>query len=301
MPVASLSLLPSLDGYPEFSSVSHDLLVSSLSRPALTLLWHQRLGHLNFRRQSELHRHTHGLPALPMPGIIDDFAVCLAAKIRKAPHGSASIMVATRCLQGLSINFAFMVQKSSDSARFANLVGLNGETCYVLITDHSSGRIYGRALATKAPPVDWLNRWLANNTPDCLDKYVRVDGGGELGKCHEIRETFTNFGYQIQLTGPDSSHQNGPGERPHQTIGNALCAMLSGAALRPAFWPFAFYYFVRLYNFVPRGSRPSSPHEMCGSELPDLSKLCTFCLRRFRVVLFCTVVLHCTNFGYTLT
>ncbi|KAI2495399.1 hypothetical protein MHU86_19113 [Fragilaria crotonensis] len=275
-PVASLSLLHSLDRYPEFSSVTHDLLVGSLSRPALTLLWHQRLGHLNFRRLSELHRHTRGLPALPMPDITDNCAVCLAAKLRKAPRGSISIMVAMHCLQGLSIDFAFMVQKSSDSVRFDTLVGLNGETCYVLLTDHFSGRIYGRAFATKAPPVDWINRWLANNTPDCLGKYVRMDGGGELGKCHEIRETFANFGYQVQLTGPDSSHQNGPGERPHQTIGNALRAMLSGAALRPAFWPYAFYHYVRLYNFVPRGSRPSSPHEMCGGELPDLSKLRTF-------------------------
>lgn len=275
-PIASISLLHSLDRFPEFSSVSRDLLVGSLSRPALTMLWHQRLGHLNFRRLSELHRHTRGLPALSIPGTIDQCAVCLAAKLRKAPRGSASIMVATICLQGLSIDFAFMVQRSGDPKRFDNLVGLNGETCYVLITDHYSGRIFGRAFATKAPPVDWLNSWLANNAPVCADKYVRMDGGGELGRCHEIRDTFANFGYQVQLTGPDSSHQNGPGERPHQTIGDALRAMLSGAALRPAFWPYAFYHYVRLYNFVPRGSRPSSPHEMCGGELPDLSKLRTF-------------------------
>ena len=275
-PDASISLLHSLDHYPEFSAASRDLLVCSLGRPALTMLWHQRLGHLNFRRLSELHHHARGLPSIPIPSNIDNCAVCLASKLRKVPRGSASTMVATSCLQGLSVDFAFMVQRSSDTKRFDNLVGFNGETCYVLLTDHFSGRIFGRAFATKAPPVDWLNQWLANNTPDCPDKYIRMDGGGELGKCHEIRETFSNFGYQVQLTGPDSSHQNGPGERPHQTIGDALRAMLTGAALRPAFWPYAFYHFVRLYNFVPHGSRPSSPHEMCGGELPDLSKLRTF-------------------------
>ena len=169
-----------------------------------------------------------------------------------------------------------MVQHSKDSARFDNLVGLNGETCYVLLTDHYSGRIFGRAFATKAPPVDWLNQWLANNTPPCPNKYVRMDGGGELGRCREILETFGNFGYQTQLTGPDSSHQNGLGERPHRTIGNALRAMLSGANLRPNFWPYAFYHFVRLYNFIPHGSRLTSPHELCGGESPDLSKLRTF-------------------------
>jgi hypothetical protein len=58
-----------------------------------------------------------------------------------------------------------MVRKSRDSARHNNLVGLNGETCYVLLTDHFSGRIFGRAFATKAPPVDWINSWLASNAP----------------------------------------------------------------------------------------------------------------------------------------
>ncbi|KAI2511652.1 Retrotransposon gag protein [Fragilaria crotonensis] len=160
-------------------------------------------------------------------------------------------MRATTCNQGLSIDFGFMVQKSRDSVRHNTLVGLNGETCYVLLTDHFSGRIFGRAFATKAPPIDWINSWLASNSPQCPDKYVRMDGGGELGKCRDIHRTFANFGYAVELTGPDSSHQNGPGERPHQTIGDALRTMLSGANLQPNFWPYAFYHYIRLYNFVP--------------------------------------------------
>ena len=185
-------------------------------------------------------------------------------------------MRSTVCNQGISIDFGFMVQRSSDKKRQQNLIGLNGETCYALITDHFSGRLYGRAFASKAPPVEWINNWLANNAPSCSDKYVRMDGGGELGKSRDIHQTFTNFGYVIETTGPDSSHQNGPGERPHQTIGDALRAMLSGANLQPNFWPYAFYHYIRLYNFVPHGTRPSSPYEMCGSQLPNLSKLRTF-------------------------
>jgi hypothetical protein len=52
--------------------------------------------------------------------------------------------------------------------------------------------------------------------------------------------------------------------------------MLTGADLRAPFWPYAFYHYLRLYNFVPHGSRVSSPHELCGGELSDLSKLRTF-------------------------
>ncbi len=122
-----------------------------------------------------------------------------------------------------------------------------------LLTDHFSGRIFGRAFATKAPPVDWVNSWLASNSLQCPDKCVRMDGGGELGKCRDIHRTFAIFGYAVELTGPDSSPQNGPGERPHQTIGDALRTMLSGANLQPNFWLYAFYHYICLYNFVPHG------------------------------------------------
>jgi hypothetical protein len=169
-----------------------------------------------------------------------------------------------------------MVQRSSDPKRFENLVGFNGETSYGLhLTDRFSGRLFGRAFATKAPPIDWLNQWLASNLPSCPAKFVRMDGGGKL-YYREIHETFNNFGYQVHLTGPDSSHQNSPGERPHQTIGDALRAMLTGANLRPSFWPYALYHYIRLFNFMPHGDRTASPLVLCGGTLPDRSKLCTF-------------------------
>ncbi len=262
------------DHLPEFSPAAfpETHVVRSHSRSALQMLWHQRLGHLNFRRLLEMHRSVKGMPKFTLSTELEGCPICLAAKLRKAPKGTETTMRATTCNQGLSIDFGFMVQKSRDSTRHNTLVGHNGETCYVLLTDHFSGRIFGRAFATKAPSVDWINSWLASNSPQCLDKCVRMDGGGELGKCRDIHHTLANFGYAVELTGPDSSHQNGPGERPHQTIGDALRSMLSGANLQPNFWPYAFY----LYNFVPHGDRPSSPFEMCGAPLPNLAKLRTF-------------------------
>ena len=166
-------------------------------------------------------------------------------KLRKQPSGNAMTMRSTTGNQGISIDFGFMVQKSRDKKRHHNLIGLNSETCYALITSHYSGQLYGRAFSTKAPPVDWINSWFANNAPSCPNKYVCMDGGGELGMSRDIHQTFANFGYAVELTGLDSSNQNGPSERPHQTIGDALRAMLSGANLQPRFRSYAFYHYVR--------------------------------------------------------
>jgi len=82
---------------------------------------------------------------------------------------------------------------------------------------------------------------LSNATPD---KYVQFDLGGDLGCCAEIVTLFKNAGYAIEPTAPDLSHQNGPGEQPHQSIVESLCAMLGGTGLDLKFWPYAFEHYL---------------------------------------------------------
>jgi hypothetical protein len=70
---------------------------------------------------------------------------------------------------------------------------------------------------------------------------------------------------------------NGMGERPHRSIAEGIRAMIGGSNLDKSFWVYAFYHYLRLYNLIPHGDRPSSPYIMCGNdELPDVSKLRTF-------------------------
>jgi hypothetical protein len=138
--------------------------------------------------------------------------------------------------------------------------------------------LFGQCFASKAPPLDFLNSWLALyvipvDTPDC---YVRFDLGGELGRCDDVVKLFTNAGYHVESTAPDSSHQNGPGERPHRTITDGIRTMLAGASLPPKFWPYAFHHFLRLYNVSPHGSKTTSPFEICSGNKPDLSSLRVF-------------------------
>ena len=200
-------------------------------------------------------------------------------QVRKAARGQTDSCRATTCGQGISVDFGFLVQASgADSSRVRRLKGFNDETCYCLIVDHHSGTLYGECFANKAPPIDFLNRWLAQyGLPvDHPNKYVRMDLGGELGRCREVVDLFEHAGYKVEPTAADSSHQNGPGERPHQTIGDALRAMLGGADLEPKFWAYAFHHFLRLYNVTVHGDRTASPYEICTGQKPNLSLLRTF-------------------------
>jgi hypothetical protein len=198
--------------------------------------------------------------------------------LHKAARGNSNSRRATTCFQGISIDFGFIVQASADSNRLKRLQGIHGETCYCLIVDHFSGMLFGQCFQSKAPPILFLTQWLStygltNGTPD---RYVRFDLGGELGRCREVTELFANAGYIVEATAPDSSHQNGPGERPHRTIANAICTMLAGAALPNKFWPYAFHHFLQIYNVTVHGDKKALPFELCSGRKPDLSLLRVF-------------------------
>jgi hypothetical protein len=87
---------------------------------------------------------------------------------------------------------------------------------------------------------------------------------------------FENAGYRVETTAPDSSHQNSPGERPHQTIADAMRTMLSGANLSMKIWPYVFHHFLRIYNSTVHGDHDASPFELCSGSRPNLSLLRVF-------------------------
>lgn len=259
---------------------THELHVAALTREQQRLLWHQRLGHLHFKRLSAAAKQAYGLPSIVSATcpIGDACPVCQSEKLTKAARRKTDSRKATQCYQGLSIDFGFVVQKSKNEKRLSRLTGLNGETCYVLIADHHSGALHGATFVSKHPPIEYLNRWLARHDPGTAvaNKYVRVDQGGDLGGSSEFRRLFEEAGYTVEPTAPDSSSQNGPGERPHRTIKDALRTMLHGAGMELHFWPYAFQHYLRLYNLVPHGNRDKSAYEICTGRKPNLGQLRTF-------------------------
>ena len=42
-----------------------------------------------------------------------------------------------------------------------------------------------------------------------------MDCGGDMGLSAELVKLFENAAYAVEDTASNSSHQNGPGERPH--------------------------------------------------------------------------------------
>ena len=259
--------------------------IMQMSEKKLRILWHQRLGHMHSRRVAEMHKHADGIPRVPEADEVEKCPVCIQAKLHHANRSKDDARRALVPFQGIAIDFGFMVQRSKDKTRVSELAGLNGETCYCMITDHKSGAIFTEAFSSKAPPLDFINRWLLKYglPKEMKGKYVRMDRGGELAQCPDVVKLFEDAGYSVEDTANQSSHMNGSGERPHRTIGDAVRAMLTGAGLEYKYWPYALQHYTRLYNVTPHRGKEGTPYFIIHGKKPNLRALRTFGCRVYSV------------------
>ena len=103
--------------------------------------------------------------------------------------------------------------------------------------------LYGDTCLSKSSHVIYLESFLQQYSPECKNKWVVLDQGGELYGNPDVCNLFTRYNYTIYPTGGDSSSQNGPVERAHHTVSNGIKSCLIGAGLPIAYWPFAFFKF----------------------------------------------------------
>ncbi|MCP4167411.1 MAG: DDE-type integrase/transposase/recombinase, partial [Chloroflexi bacterium] len=259
-------------------AVSFHEAVAALIEEAKGILWHQRLNHANRRKFSDAHKHVDGIPSLKHPYDCQGCPVCFETKPKRTSTGNGKITQDIHSVgTGLSADWGFVVQKSKNKTRLRQLEGENGEQAFLIVADHFSGMLYGMAAGSKAPPLLWLNRLLTELTPrNEKGKYVTMDQGGEMAKNGEVRKLMGRHKYAIRPTAPGASHQNAPAERPIQTFGNAMRAMLHGADLKMKYWTYAFYHFLRIHNLTPRAGQTQSPYEKVTGKRPNLKNLRTF-------------------------
>ena len=275
--------VPGSPGHPDLplvQSPNPSLAVRQLSSAATRLLWHQRLAHCSDDKLVNAHRYATGVPQFKyQTSILEQCPVCLAAKMRHRDRGSSPTRSATKMYQGLSMDFAFVGQRSQDLSRQQDYLGYNGETCFILIYDHKTETLFGSPRMSKATPLQWLRRWLHQHVPkDLTDRYVFLDQGGELFANPALRLLLErDFQYRLCPTGTAAHHQNGLVERANQTVCHGIKQLLLGAALPILFWPCAFHYFLRVKNAaLPRRGAAQSSHEAATGSKDDLSNLRTF-------------------------
>ena len=265
-------------GLPFHEYIQQQTPVATIKAATERMLWHQRLNHPSDYYLYNAHKHIDGVPKFKhMDPILDTCPTCIQAKQTKEPAGPNTTRVAVYPFQGLSVDFSFSGMKSkNDETRRRDYVGLNGETSWILISDHKTRQTYGDTRLSKGSPIEWLRQFLDDHSPNCSDKYVYMDQGGELYRNPEVRRLFQSYGYDIKPTGAGASNQNGPVERMHLTMANGIRTALFGSNLEPKFWPYAFHHHLRITNDMASKDQDKSPYELSSGKRDNLKELRTF-------------------------
>jgi hypothetical protein len=209
----SRSSSPSSDGSKCDPLEDHDVCVrdidaiNHLNVEATQVIWHQHLGHMHFRKLSDLHMHVEGIPKIALHTDINGCPSCWVFKIRRTDRGSADTRRdATVVGQGISMYWGFIVQRSKTKGCYDKLSGWNGETAYLIIADHFSDYLWGLSSDGKASPLAWFNRWFAQYAPTSAKFcYCSMYQSGELANNNEIQALLAYHCYTPRPTGGDAS------------------------------------------------------------------------------------------------
>jgi hypothetical protein len=119
-----------------------------------------------------------------------------------------------------------------------------------------------------------LEAIMANLPPQ--RRIIRTDGGKEFAGSDAFREKCNEHDYDVQVTGPDSSSQNGKGERPHRTLAEKTKCLLYTARLGMIFWCSAIVYATFLYNRTYHSAIDSTPYQAFTGYKPLCGHILTY-------------------------
>jgi hypothetical protein len=194
-------LVPSAQNSSSVQYGLHDPVIQRIiSDEPTRLLWHARLGHLNYRSLSSLSSSVSGLPKIKDSHSSDNCPSCLESKLRRSPAGHGSMLdKATSYGQVLAGDWGFICMKSADESRIKRLESYYKETSYLIFTCAYSGALFGVCSSSKAVPTAWLDSFFfrLSHKLHHLKKTVLVDRGSELGRSADFQQVASRYRYHL--------------------------------------------------------------------------------------------------------
>nr|GEU92827.1 putative ribonuclease H-like domain-containing protein [Tanacetum cinerariifolium] len=192
------------------------------------ILWHMRLGHLNFKIMNRLVRHNL-VKGLPSKCFENDHTctACLKGKQHKASCKSKLANSVSKPLHTLHMDLFGPTFVSSISHTWYCLV----------VTDDFSRFTWTFFLKTKDETSGILRKFITEieNLKDLKVKIIRCDNMGEF-RNKEMNDFCSQKGIKIEFSNARSPQQNGVAERRNRTLIEAAKTMLANAKLPVTFW-----------------------------------------------------------------
>nr|GEU79469.1 hypothetical protein [Tanacetum cinerariifolium] len=182
------------------------------------MLWHRRLGHLNFKTMNKLVRHNL-VRGLPTKCFENDHTctACVKGKQHKASCKSKLVNSVTKPLHTLHMDLFDPTFVSSISHKWYCLVA----------TDDFSRFTWTFFLKTKDETSGILRKFITeiDNLKDLKVKIIRCDNGGEF-KNKEINDFCLQKGIKREFSNARTPQQNGVAEKRNRTLIEAARTMV---------------------------------------------------------------------------
>ena len=212
------SLPENYDSLPFDENFAKTIPIVALNKEVEAILWHQRLIHCgshSLQSTSLYDDRVQNLAAFYFNDILK-YPICLKTNLTKNFRKKSLCDSVERPYQDLCIDFTFLgkVKRDKDGvvieASRKDVEGMNSETACILISDAQKRMLHGDTRLSKSPPVKYLESFLQQYSPECRNKWVVLDQGGELFGNPDVKNLFKRYQYEIFPTGSDTSSQNDP-------------------------------------------------------------------------------------------
>ena len=265
-----------------FASSPKCEVVKTMTGGAEYELWHQRLCHPGQTVMDSVHISAEGVPNLKSKRhAFFHCDTCAHAKIHKSNRNKSITTKTTSRGERFHMDFGFVrgeEYKKQNKTTKKFITSIDGFNSYLIVVDAHTRFTWIYLTSCKEPPIDIVRNFLDDNGLSKGPRYIRTDQGGELYASKRFHQLVSGKGYTIEPTGSDNSAQNGVAERPNQTFGNMIRALLSNSNLDSRFWSFALRHSVYVKNRLPHSHHQFkvSPFEAYTGRRPDLSNIRVF-------------------------
>ncbi|GJZ19177.1 putative ribonuclease H-like domain-containing protein [Tanacetum coccineum] len=193
-----------------------------------SMLWHRRLGHLNFKTMNKLVRNNL-VKCLPSKSFknIHTCVTCLKGKQHKASYKTKLVNSFNKPLHTLHMDLFGLTSVSS----------LNHKWYCLVVTNDFSRFTWTFFLKSKDETSSILRNFIKEieNLKDLEVKIIRCDNGGEF-RNKEMDEFCTRKGIKKEFSNARTPQQNGVAEGRNRTLIEAARTMLADAKLLVSFW-----------------------------------------------------------------
>nr|GEW23481.1 hypothetical protein [Tanacetum cinerariifolium] len=234
-----------------------------------SMLWHRKLGHLNFKTMNKLVRHNL-VKCLPSKSFENDHTcvACLKGKQHKASCKTKLVNSMSKPLHTLHMDLFGPTFFSS----------LNHKWYCLVVTDDFSRFTWTFFLKTKDETSGILRNFITEieNLKELKVKIIRCDNGGEF-KNKEMNEFCTRKGIKREFSNARTPQQNRVAERRNRTLIEVARTMLADAKLLVTFWAEAVNIACYVQNRVLENkSQNKTTYELFNNRTPTIGFLKPF-------------------------